>query len=298
VTPVAADALDELLAALAEGDTRNPTAATRDTVVHQAFATRSPGRPVHELPAISAREVLARTVASFDAVASSLASRDWAVPVLRDLDAQGLVGHLIGVEEAFQEALSGAPPAPGGHVEATTGAVFAQRGAAPATTFARWRDATNRTLGMLDGRDPTETVELFGIPLPLDAMLIIRAFELWTHEEDLLRALERPLRDPEVERLQRMVDLVVDFLPLVLPPADPADAPVRLVLIGDAGGTFDVGHPQPFAAAPCARIVAESVAFCRLIANRASPDTVALSLSGDEPLARELLALAPSLALD
>ncbi len=85
------------------------------------------GRPVPDAPEISAAEAYGRAAAAFYARAVRLADDDWAIPVLRGLDAQGLVGHLIGVEDDVQRALSGDPAvADADHVESTQAAAIGQ----------------------------------------------------------------------------------------------------------------------------------------------------------------------------
>ena len=42
-----------------------------------------------------------------------------------------------------------------------------------------------RTLARVRGAHPDATVRLHGMRLPLGALLVVRAFELWTHENDI-----------------------------------------------------------------------------------------------------------------
>src|ERR1700721_1640198 len=70
---------------------------------------RDAGRPVPDAPEISPAEAFGRAASAFYAVLCFLDDDAWRTPVLRGLDAQGLVGHLIGVEEDVHRALAGDP---------------------------------------------------------------------------------------------------------------------------------------------------------------------------------------------
>ena len=52
-------------------------------------------------------EAFRRVADAFDQLLGSLDPSCWRRPVLRDLDVQGLVGHLAGVEDDVQRCLSG-----------------------------------------------------------------------------------------------------------------------------------------------------------------------------------------------
>ena len=71
---------------------------------------------------------------------------------------------------------------------------------------------------------------------------MVRAFELWTHEEDIRRATGRPVADPDAATLSRMTGLATALLPAGVARAGrDRPGPVRLVLTGPGGGTWDVG---------------------------------------------------------
>lgn len=299
------DPLVELRWALAEADASDPPARLADSVAEAAFTDRPPGRLLHEPEPITSDVVFARAVDSLDTLLGALEEGQWRRPCLRDLDVQGLVGHLIGVEHDFHAALDEPESATGAthtsdHVEATQADAAAQRGRSPSDTYEDWRGLARRSIELLGHRAMSDEACLHGLLLPLDRLMIVRAFELWTHEEDIRRAVGRPLSAPDPSSLQRMVNLAVQVLPRVLSPVDPDGAPstARLVLTGDAGGAFLVElrsrHPGPSEV----RIVADAVTFCRLAANRIPADEVAVSVAGDQALADELLAGTAALALD
>jgi hypothetical protein len=148
--------------------------------------------------------------------------------------------------------------------------------------------------------------------LALGELLVVRAFELWTHENDIRAAAGRPPRVPDAATLRSMTGLAVAWLPHGVRRAAPDTArlDVHLVLTGPGGGTWDVtvgrdrpgaadgGLPGDTAPAPGVLVVAEAVDFCRLVADRASPDDVVRQVDGHVRDAAVVLAGARALALD
>jgi hypothetical protein len=141
--------------------------------------------------------------------------------------------------------------------------------------------------------------------LPLGALLIARAFELWTHENDIRRAAGLPPAVPDASTLQLMTGLAARLLPQAaarIGLRDPVS--VRLVLTGPGGGAWDVavgGPPDAGEGAPdpaAVGIVTDAVGFCRLVANRATPADLDLHVTGDAARAAGVLAAASALALD
>ena len=148
---------------------------------------------------------------------------------------------------------------------------------------------------------------MYGLRLPLRALLVVRAFELWVHENDIRRAVGRPPSVPDPPVLRVMSDLAARMLPYAAARTGlrgPVD--VHLVLTGPGGGTWDVsvgsagqevagdGSPGPAAVA----IVTDAVGFCRLAANRVTVAELDLHVTGDPDRAAGVLAAAATLALD
>ena len=99
----------------------------RERVLAASLRARAVGRPVPDAPEISAAEAYRRAAGAFYEVLCFLGDHDWRTPVLRGLDVQGLVGHLIGVEDDVRRCLSGAPEvADASHVESTQAAAIGQ----------------------------------------------------------------------------------------------------------------------------------------------------------------------------
>jgi uncharacterized protein (TIGR03083 family) len=283
---------------------REPTvlpAGLRERVLEASRQARAAGRYVPEVVEISPAEAFSRAADAFYGLLCALGDDDWRITVLRGLDVQGLVGHLIGVEDDTHRCLSGDPAvATSSHVESTQPAAARQAGRPAARTRADWRRAADRTLDLVHAAgDPCAEVAMHGMRLPLGALLVVRAFELWTHDNDIRRAAELPITVPDPATLALMTRLAARLLSHAAVRTglhEPVN--VHLVLTGPGGGTWDIavgeGPPDPVSI----RIVADAVEFCRLVANRATPADLDLHVTGDPGRAAGVLAAASALALD
>jgi uncharacterized protein (TIGR03083 family) len=277
-------------------------AELRDRVLAAALEARAGGRALPDVPDISPVEAYSRAADAFFGLLTVLPDDAWLLAVLRDLDVQGLVGHLIGVEQDVQRALAGDPEvASADHVASTQAAALRQSARTPDHTRREWRAAAEDTLAELRGRDLDVVLPVHGIQLPLGSLLVVRAFELWTHENDIRRAAGLPSSVPDLATLRLMTDLAVRLLPYgVTRVTDTALLDVHLVLTGPGGGTWDVAVGRRGAAAevPEVSIVADAVAFCRLVADRIDPADLDAHLSGATEQAATVFAGAAALALD
>jgi uncharacterized protein (TIGR03083 family) len=278
-------------------------AGLRDRVLAAALEARASGRALPEVPEISPVEAFSRAADAFLGLLTALPAGTWATAVLRDLDVQGLVGHLTGVEGDVQRALDGDPDvAEADHVASTQPAAERAEGRSPADIRGAWRAAVEHTLVLVHGEDLDAVVPVHGMRLSLGALLVVRAFELWTHENDIRRVAELPASVPDDATLRLMTDLAVRLLPHgvarvtdAVPPAN-----VHLVLTGVGGGTWDValGSPTDATAVSDVAIVADAVRFCRLVADRIGPAELGASVTGAPALASTVLTGAAALALD
>jgi uncharacterized protein (TIGR03083 family) len=277
-----------------------PPAGLRERVLEASLRARLAGHTVPPVPRIPPDEAFSRAADAFYGLLCALDEPAWRLHVLRDLDVQGLAGHLIGVEEDVQRALSGHPaPDHQDHVTSTQPAADRQAGRAAAATRTDWRRAADRTLEVVRGADMAAEVTVWGIPLPLSALLVARAFELWTHENDIRRVAGLPASVPDVPTLRLMTELATSMLPFgALLAGVQGPVNLRLVLTGPGGGTWDVAiggdAPEPVAIG----IVTDVVDFCRLAANRLDPADLDMHVTGDRGRAAGVLAAASALALD
>jgi len=197
-----------------------------------------------------------------------------------------------------------------GHVESTQAAANRQAGRDPAATRDEWRDAVRRTLDLVvaGNHDLDETVALHGMQLPLRALLVVRAFELWVHENDIRLACGLPPAVPDPSVLSSMTRLAARLLPGAAVRAGlPGPGRLHLVLTGPGGGTWDLewdlewdpetasaARPEPGQVS----IVADAVGFCRLVSDRLTPADLDPYITGDRDQAAGVLTAAATLALD
>ncbi len=274
-------------------------AGLRERVMAATHRVRPPGRGLPEVAEDSPAEAFSHAADAFYQTLCALREDDWARPVLRDLDVQGLVGHLIGVEDDVQRSLAGDPEvASADHVRSTQPAALRQAGRPPAATREDWRRAADRTLAQVHG-EPDAVVALHGFPLPVRDLLVARTFELWTHENDIRTAAGLPLSAPAPSTLRPMTKLAAGLLPFGAAFTDLREPiSVHLVLTGPGGGTWDVAVGEPAPDPAELTIVTEVVGFCRLFSNRISPADLDVFVTGDPGQARSVLTAATALALD
>lgn len=275
-------------------------AGLRERVLSASLRARAAGRPEPAPPVISPAEAFSRTADAFHVTLGLLSDGQWGAPALRDLDVQGLVGHLIGVEEDVQRCLAGDPEAAvGSHVESTQPAADRQAGRPPAVTRGEWRRAADRTIDLVRTADLGAEVAVHGMRVPLGLLLIIRAFELWVHENDIRAAAALPPSSPDASTLSLMTSSVASMLPEAAIRARLDDSVrVHLVLTGPGGGTWDIAVGQSPPAPAAVTIVADAVGFCRLAANRVTPAGLDPYVTGDRDRAAAVLAATATLALD
>ena len=286
----------------------------RERVMTASLLARGAGQTVPAVPEISADEAFARAADAFYGLLGALSDDGWKTQALRGLDVQGLVGHLTGVEEDTHRALAGDPVvADAEHVESTQDQAVRQAGRSPVLTRDEWRRAAEVTLELARaaGRDlaadggasehGAARLAVHRIRLPLGDLLVVRAFELWVHDNDIRRAvgLRPSVPDPPVLRL--MSDLAARMLPYAAARMGLHPVDVHLVLTGPGGGTWDVAIGQGAGRDPGQEsvvIVTDAVGFCRLAANRLTPAELGPHITGDEARVADVLTAATTLALD
>jgi len=277
----------------------------RERVLAAAVRERRAGRPLPAPEAIPATDAFRRAADSFSDLLSALDDGQWRRPALRGLDVQGLVGHLTGVEQDVQLALADDPRvACADHVASTQPAADAEAGRRPEETRLDWRAAAGTTLRLATAADPDRVVAVHGLRLPLTTLLVVRAFELWTHENDIRTAAALPPSVPDPAVLALMTDLAAGFLPVGMARigAEQVPADLHLVLTGPGGGTWDVPLGDEGARRDRSPVevllVADAVDFCRLVANRMQPAQLDAHVQGAAGTAAQVLRAAAALALD
>jgi hypothetical protein len=226
----------------------------------------------------------ANQVALLDAALAHMSPANWRRADSRHSDVRGVLGHLAG-NDALLAAELGLPAVP-----------MSATGDGPAMRVA-WRTQADAMLAGIAEADLDRTVRLAGPgrrPVrTLHDALIQRAFETWTHRDDI--GATRTIAPPE--QVHRIVELAVALLPAALRVSDPAheDRAWRLVLHGSGGGDWMV--PAGTARVEVT-IGADAVDFTRLAANRLQPRTLPHTVTGDHALAEAILRAATTLGCD
>jgi uncharacterized protein (TIGR03083 family) len=294
----------DVLAALAETVAERPPATARADLL--AVIGRRPRPSVDPVPPA---DLYRSRVAALAGLLHTLDDAEWTRPAAPyDWTVHELVAHLVLVEEytVRQLGLAPEPPVPAGdpafadHLGLGAAVIPAMTALDPAVTVARWTAATDAILHHLGGAgfDPARPVPLHAWPFDASTALVARAFEIWTHADDVRRATGRALDVPTPGELRTMSSTSVGGLPILLSlGAGPALTATRIVLTGPGGGTFDLGPRAD--ADPDTRnvLVADVVEYCRLVARRVEPDDLSGTRSGDRSVLAALLQAAQAIAV-
>jgi uncharacterized protein (TIGR03083 family) len=242
-----------------------PPARLRDAVLAAARASRrttSPGSP----QAVA----YATQVEALDALLARLSPMDWRAAVPGHGNVRGLIAHLAANDQMVATDLGLPEP---------SGAVRHVRQI--------WRDRAATVLESVPASAtapldrPVRLAGRYQAVRPLRDGLVQRAFETWTHADDVRAALDLPPRPPPADHLRLIAELGARLLPTALAAAAPGgEWPVRLVLQGAGGGTWDLPPERAPAAAPVVTVTCDVVEFCRLLAGRRAPAEFAAVADG------------------
>ncbi len=165
--------------------------------------------------------------------------------------------------------------------------------------------AVDDLVSALDEADLDAPITWWGGPTPIRIALLVRAFETWTHADDIRRALGIPMLATPPASLRTMTRVACAWLPVMLA-ASGAHHPDRVVRFHFAdlpGASWDVDlgeidHVRPADSAPAdAEVTIDALAFCRGVANRVPPGGLTYVAQGDAELARAVVDALPVLAV-
>jgi uncharacterized protein (TIGR03083 family) len=273
---------------------RPPPESLRARVLAQARERRAPA------PLRTLTEAYAGQIALLDQALDSLGPEDWQRQEPRHRDVAGLLAHLTANDALLATDLDLPVIAIPGH-------------AGPGARTAWRRQAQILTNGLRTGPAAATTLDrrvrltTKRAPRPgrLRDALVQRAFETWTHLDDLGAVFGRVPSVPPPEQVRRILDLAMRLLPAALREhglSRPGRAG-RIVLSGAGGGewTVPLGSTADAGIAGGAAdvtIEADAVEFARLVANRRSPGTLRHTVRGDDALAPVILHVASQLGCD
>ena len=237
-------------------------------------------------------------VDAYRAVTAALADELAALPVAaaeqvthNGLTVRQLVAHLTAIDGAFLDALTSETPQRT-HLDSTvvveiTDAALAEVGDATFADVVRSWDDTRDKLQAAAAAAPSGTPGRSALGYAVDDALVIRAFETWTHLDDIRQTVDRPGYVPTAPVLRSMADLSMRYLPSALAVtgrARPAES-MKVVLTGPGGRSWDVplapGDAADGGAGPIAVMTADIVAWCHRFADRLAPEGLAIEVAGD-----------------
>jgi uncharacterized protein (TIGR03083 family) len=246
-------------------------------------------------------EAMAARLAALDEQAWTRVARpyEWTV--------QGLVAHLATIEEYMASKLGLMDfDVPDDleldHLGMGVEVIAEEMARRPAQTLARWHQAAQAIVAHVARLGPDElaaAVSFHGWPFPLGALLVARSFEIWTHVDDIARANGLELMEPISADLRTMSTMSVESVPTILrlTGAAPERGHARLVLTGPGGGAFTVQLGQANGDEPLWTMVADVVDYCRVAAQRISPDQLGAQIEGDHSQALAFLSAAAAFAV-
>ena len=287
--------LQQTVAALGDVVAESPPPETRMNVLRAAAAR---GRDA--LDPTPALLLFERQVASMTELLVELDDDEWQMPVAPYAwSVHGLMAHLL-VIERYTAGLVGlaAPRIEGAvddHLAMGATVIAAELAGSFRRTFAAWKTQATDTIATIRSRPEAldDRVVFHGWPVSVETMLVARAFEVWTHADDVRRATGRPLSTPPPRDLRAMSMFSVATLPLLVP-AELVKGPARIVLTGPGGGTFDLDGPG---SERTVTLVADVIDYCRTAARRIDIDALPAVIEGDRDQAEALLTAARVLAV-
>jgi uncharacterized protein (TIGR03083 family) len=274
------------LASLAE---TNPSNDPR-VVMQAALAARS-AVTMQPPPTDNEAAAFARAVDDIRNTITLINADDWDRPAVNGLSVGELVGHLIGTQlsMAAELGLGSATSSSTDHIESTRTAIAAGAASTPAAAaaeFGRVSAVLTDHLLQLDASGLAAPSRFGTIDAEISFLLVVRVFELWTHDNDLRRAVGLARVEPDDDRLWMMTRTVMPVVERI------GGDRLRIVLTGPGGGVW------PASCDEVAEIALEALAFCRRVANRVSLDDLDVDVSGDVTAATALLDGLATLALD
>jgi uncharacterized protein (TIGR03083 family) len=214
------------------------------------------------------------------------------------LTVRELVAHLDAIDRVFYEELTAPAPCrpfPNAAAveEITEDALALVAGTPFPEVVSGWR-STRAKLAAAATAAPERQVMGYGV----DDALVIRAFETWTHLDDVRRVTDQAGYVPPAPVLRSMADLSMRVLPYALAAtgrSHPGEA-VRVVLTGPGGRSWDVplAPGEPVAGEPTTVMTADILDWCSRFADRLDPSEFEVAVQGERALVADLVASAPA----
>jgi uncharacterized protein (TIGR03083 family) len=279
-------------AGLAASDALAPPRDVRNGLFERARARRAPR-------AQTPIEVHAEVEATLVELLDELPASAHGLRTLNGLSVRELVAHLAAMESLLAMWL-GVPTLPGlvdeGVEERTATVVAVTQDWTFAEVVALWQQSMAAVRAAAPG---DETSRWFGSEMPTNLVLVIRAFETWTHTDDIRRALGKPLDVPSAAAFRTMAEGSMTLVPSAMDSSGLTrpGRTARIMLTGAGGGDWTVAlanGAEP--GAPDVSLTLPVADWCRRFSERLSAEDLDLLVSGDQHLGDDLIAAAPVFA--
>ena len=186
--------------------------------------------------------------------------------------------HLAQTEEFVLATLANPEPAQPNPNDGTTDERVADQVAeersSPDVVYGRWQAACRASVPALRAADPDRRVAWAAWPLKPATLATTRIAEHWAHGLDITEALAIPF--PDTDRLHHIAWLGHGTLPYAFGHRGQEAAPIRCELTAPDGVTVWTFGPED---AP-SRITGSAGAFCRVGAQRLTPEASGLVATG------------------
>lgn len=240
-----------------------------------------------------------QAVARHESLLDSISERDLDAETANGLSVGDLVVHLAAMESAVAETV-GLPCTVSDATEVTarTDAYIGAFGDDPLGAGRHtWRDATEAMDAWAVRDGGRALFPWSGFEVARRTALATRAFELWTHDDDVRVALGREREVPTESELALMSDIAVGILPACVAAAGGAPAAAaRIVLTGPGGGDWTLSFDGRNHDDVAVTVTMDTVTYCRLVAERVTPNDCGAIVDGDLEFGRRILESASAFA--
>src|SRR5215467_5685287 len=213
-----------------------------------------------------------------EGILSGLDDRQWTAPSgAEGWTVSDVVLHLAQSEEAVVASATGAStgmwPASGAPVDAVADQLVQAERNEPAPIFERWRAARRGAVAALRAADADQPLPWVAAPIKPMTLATTRLAEHWAHGLDITEPLGIPF--PDTDRLRHVAWLGHGSLPYAFGLAGQEPHAVYCELVAPDGSNWTYGPSDADST-----ITGAAAAFCRVGAQRLSPDDSGLETSG------------------
>jgi len=247
-----------------------------------------------------------KTASEFATMLDSFGLDDWSRPTsVEGASVRELVAHLVGVERYVLGQLGRRPkllaPTREDHFPVTREAAADMAHLPGPDVAAAWWSEVSELIATCGPLDPQYDVGYHHLAGSLRGLLVVRTFEVWTHDDDIRRAVKLPPNELDDARLALMSSDLMNVLNLgmALSGTTQPGRTARVDLTGPGGASYLVAlAPGEVAGLPDITITTSALDLCRLASNRLSSSLLDIEVVGDRALLEPVLVGATAFAAD